>query len=150
MSATPDARSIRHAESDADIARCFPVMAELRPHLLTDSSVEAFIQQVRLQEKEGFRLAYLEDGGEIRAVAGYRVMHKFYCNGLYVDDLVTREPDRSKGYGDAFFDWLLDLTRQLGCAELELDSGVQRFDAHRFYLRKRMKIGAHHFSLKVK
>ncbi|MGZ5023946.1 MAG: GNAT family N-acetyltransferase, partial [Chthoniobacterales bacterium] len=30
---------------------------------------------------------------------------------------------------------------------LTLDSGVQRFDAHRFYLMKRMKISSHHFVL---
>ncbi|MGZ5001726.1 MAG: GNAT family N-acetyltransferase, partial [Chthoniobacterales bacterium] len=30
-----------------------------------------------------------------------------------------------------------------------LDSGVQRFDAHRFYLMKRMKISSHHFSLEL-
>ncbi|MGX1791676.1 hypothetical protein ACWIDW_01820 [Microbacterium sp. NPDC055312] len=32
------------------------------------------------------------------------------------------------------------------CRQLDLDSGVQRFDAHRFYLRERMNIDAHHFS----
>lgn len=30
---------------------------------------------------------------------------------------------------------------------LELDSGVQRFDAHRFYLVQRMLNTAHHFRL---
>jgi hypothetical protein len=39
--------------------------------------------------------------------------------------------------------------RATGCAKLELDSGVQRFDAHRFYLRKRMIISSHHFSLEL-
>jgi hypothetical protein len=28
-----------------------------------------------------------------------------------------------------------------------LDSGTQRVEAHRFYLRKRMKISAFHFAL---
>jgi hypothetical protein len=30
---------------------------------------------------------------------------------------------------------------------LDLDSGVTRFDAHRFYLRERMHIQSHHFAL---
>jgi hypothetical protein len=30
---------------------------------------------------------------------------------------------------------------------LHLDSGVRRFDAHRFYLNKRMNISSHHFSM---
>jgi len=36
-----------------------------------------------------------------------------------------------------------------GCKNLELDSGVQRFDAHRFYLLKRMNISSYHFSIKI-
>ncbi len=143
-------KSIRVAESDVDIARCFPVMAELRTHLLPVMNSESFVAQVRLQEKEGFRLAYVEEAEEIRAVAGYRVMNKlFNRRALYVDDLVTRALDRSKGYGDALFEWLLAEGERLDCAALELDSGVQRFEAHRFYLRKRMAITSHHFALKI-
>jgi hypothetical protein len=31
-----------------------------------------------------------------------------------------------------------------------LDSGVQRFGAHRFYLRRRMDITSHHFALDLR
>jgi hypothetical protein len=34
-----------------------------------------------------------------------------------------------------------------GCRQLELDSGVQRFGAHRFYLREGFDISSHHFSI---
>ena len=37
--------------------------------------------------------------------------------------------------------------RRRGCAQFHLDSGVQRFDAHRFYLHKGMNISAHHFAM---
>jgi hypothetical protein len=47
------------------------------------------------------------------------------------------------------FDWLVAQAREHGCARLELDSGVQRFRAHRFYLMKRMEISSHHFMLKL-
>lgn len=150
MDKTPRTASVRVAESDADIARCFPIMAELRPHLLPGMNTDAFVAQVRVQEKESFHLAYVEDAGEVRAVAGYRVMSKLLNRrAVYVDDLVTRALDRSKGYGDLLFDWLLAESKRLDCAELQLDSGVQRFDAHRFYLRKRMNITAHHFTRKI-
>jgi hypothetical protein len=33
---------------------------------------------------------------------------------------------------------------------LHLDSGVQRFAAHRFYLARRMDITCHHFALKLR
>ena len=67
----------------------------------------------------------------------------------YVDDLVTDESERSLGYGGALFDWLVAEARAEGCGKLELDSGVQRFAAHRFYLTKRMIISSHHFSLEL-
>ncbi|HYE75022.1 MAG TPA: GNAT family N-acetyltransferase, partial [Blastocatellia bacterium] len=52
-------------------------------------------------------------------------------------------------YGDALFNWLKEYAKTAQCEALELDSGVQRFGAHRFYLRNRMSIVAHHFSLKL-
>jgi GNAT superfamily N-acetyltransferase len=135
------------ATTDAEIERCSPVMRELRPHVPADG----FLARVRRQEREGgYRLAYLEADGEVRAVAGIRAL-EFLAWGkiLYVDDLVTASGERSKGYGDRLLDWLEGHARKLGCAELHLDSGVQRFDAHRFYLRKRMDITCHHFALKL-
>ncbi|MFH1108367.1 MAG: GNAT family N-acetyltransferase [Planctomycetota bacterium] len=100
---------------------------------------------------DGYRLAFLEDGGEAKAVAGFRFL-EFLAWGriLYVDDLVTLARERSKGFGDRLFDWLVEQAVERGCDQLHLDSGVQRFGAHRFYLRKRMDITAHHFALKLK
>ena len=134
------------AQTDADILLCFPVLAELRPHL-----VEAqFVERVRRQAQEsGYALAFVEERG-VKAVAGFRVA-EFLAWGkiLYVDDLITLSEDRSKGHGRILFEWLVARARDAGCAEFHLDSGVQRFDAHRFYLRQRMAISAHHFSLKL-
>ena len=68
---------------------------------------------------------------------------------LYVDDLVTRDSDRSHGYGAALFDWMVEYAREQGCEYVTLDSGVQRFAAHRFYLKRGMDITSHHFQLKI-
>jgi GNAT superfamily N-acetyltransferase len=86
----------------------------------------------------------------VRAVAGFRIA-EFLAWGriLYVDDLVTASAQRSRGHGQALFDWLVARARANGCAQLHLDSGVQRFDAHRFYLRQRMSITSHHFALQL-
>ena len=134
------------AESEADIARCQPVMLELRPHL----AGQDFVAIVRRQQKTGYLLAYLEDNGEVRSVAGYRFMETLGCDKiLYVDDLVTHAANRSAGYGGRLFDWLVEQARAARCNEFHLDSGVQRFDAHRFYLCHGMNIVWHHFSLKL-
>jgi|SRR5690349_3797783 len=135
------------ADSNAEIARCFPVMRQLRTHF-TDE--ETFVGQVERQQKQGYRMAYLEDANQVRAVAGFRMMETLFAGRLcYVDDLVTDENARSLGYGGALFDWLVAQARAANCDKFDLDSGVQRFAAHRFYLTKRMMISSHHFSLEL-
>ena len=135
------------AESDSEIARCYPVMRELRTHIVT---LDEFMVRVRRQAEQGYWLAYAEADGEVRAVAGNRYLDNLFSGRiLYVDDLVTREMDRSHGYGDALMDWLVEQARQERCVALELDSGVQRHAAHRFYLRKRMDISSYHFRLNL-
>jgi GNAT superfamily N-acetyltransferase len=135
------------AETEADIARCYPVMVELRPHL----SATEFATRVRKQQATGFRLAYLEEAGEVRAVAGFRYLETLaWGKILYVDDLVAAPAQRSRGHGGQLFDWLVAQAKQNNCDEFHLDSGVQRFGAHRFYLTRRMDINCHHFTLKLK
>jgi GNAT superfamily N-acetyltransferase len=56
---------------------------------------------------------------------------------------------RSRGLGKGLLDWLRNEARSLGCAQLHLDSGLQRLDAHRFYERESLKKTAFHFAVKV-
>jgi GNAT superfamily N-acetyltransferase len=130
------------AETDAAIARCFPVMQHLRPHLVAAD----FVTRVRRMQAEGFHLAFLEVDGVVVAVAGYRYYEKLFSGkNLYVDDLVTDPLQRSRGHGRTLLAWLAAEARRHGCDQLELDSGVQRADAHRFYFRERMHVSAYHF-----
>jgi GNAT superfamily N-acetyltransferase len=133
------------AQTPEQARRCFPVMRELRTHF---EDADKFAERVARQQKDGYLLAYLEAGGEVRAAAGYRFLESLFSGKfMYVDDLVTRAQDRSRGYGGELFDWLVEQAREHGCENLELDSGVQRFDAHRFYLVKRMNISSYHFRI---
>lgn len=135
--------NVRHAGSDAEIAACFPVMVQLRPHLAAD----AFVPRVRRMQATGYHLSYAtDDGGAVRAVAGWRVLDQLVRGPvLYVDDLVTDAVARSRGFGEALLDALYAEACARGCAALELDSGVQRAAAHRFYFRERMTIVGYHF-----
>jgi GNAT superfamily N-acetyltransferase len=135
------------AQTDSDIARCFAVMAQLRPHL-----VEAeFVARVHRMQQEGFHLAFVDEAGAVRAVAGFRYYDKLFSGrNLYVDDLVTDTTQRSRGHGAKLLAWLCAEARAHDCVQLELDSGVQRFDAHRFYFRERMHISAYHFVVPLK
>ena len=135
---------IEIAQTDEQIVSCYPVMAELRPHIALDD----FTARIRLQQTDGFILAYLSDEGIIFAVTGFRIgVNLAWGKYLYVDDLVTSGKTRSHGYGKALFQWLVEYAKAEHCNQLHLDSGVQRFGAHRFYLTNRMDITSYHFRL---
>jgi len=124
--------------------RCLSVMQELRPHLREAD----FVERIRRQQAAGYVLAWLECDGAVLAVAGFRLIDNLASGRvLYVDDLVTREAERSRGNGAELYAWLAEQARAAGCATLELDSGVHRFDAHRFYFGRRMHISSYHFRM---
>jgi GNAT superfamily N-acetyltransferase len=130
------------AESDAEVLACFPVMRHLRDL----ESAPQFLSRFREQQRSGYRLAFVRDGGEPRAVAGFRIGENLaWGRHLYVDDLVTLPAARSNGYGAALLTWLAELAQSEGAEELHLDSGIARTDAHRFYEREGLEISSYHF-----
>lgn len=136
-----------HPETDAEVLACLPVMQELRPHLREG---DAFVAQVRRQADHGYRLLALRRGGEILACAGYRVTESLVRGRfLYVDDLVTRNDERSRGHGERLLHALVAEARAAGCRTLVLDSGLDNRHAHRFYLRQRLDIRAFRFAMEL-
>lgn len=137
--------TVRLAETDSDLERLSPVLLELRTHF----TASTLIAQIKEQQKQGYLIAIAESGGEIVGVAGFVVGRKLaWGKHIYVDDLVSTERSRSTGVGGAMIAWLKAYARDKGCGQVHLDSGVQRFPAHRFYLRHGFDIASHHFSIK--
>lgn len=133
---------IRLVDSDAEIAACLPVMRHLRPQVAD----EDFVARIRRQAAGGYRLARRARDGRPVALAGFRLGENLaWGRHLYVDDLVTLPAERSQGHGAALLRWLARHARAEGCAELHLDSGIQREDAHRFYRREGLELSSHHF-----
>lgn len=124
-------------------AEVLPVLRELRPHLDTPAFAAVYAEG----HAQGLRyLAAYDEEGRCVGVAGWRVSATTHSiRKLYVDDLVTTATARSGGVGHALLAELEERARAAGCTALDLDSGVQRHDAHRFYLRERMAISSHHF-----
>ncbi len=138
---------VQLASTPEEVAACVAVLRQLRPQL-AEAELTARIAR---QAASGYHLAFAAgEGGAALGVAGFRVGESLaWGRHLYVDDLVTDASARSRGVGQALFAWLVDHARAAGCAQLHLDSGVQRFEAHRFYLRQRMRISSHHFALEL-
>jgi GNAT superfamily N-acetyltransferase len=123
-------------------AEMLPVLLELRPQL----TAESFDAIYREGYPQGLRFLAAYEGSRCVGVAGWRLVALTHLGRkLYVDDLVTTAATRSAGVGHALLAELEIRARAAGCAALDLDSGVQRYDAHRFYFRERLSITAHHF-----
>ena len=138
--------TVQIAETPAEISACYAVMAQLRPQYAQSE----FMAQVQRQMNDGYRLASLSADGTVQAVAGFRLLENLaWGRFLYVDDLVTDQNSRSQGHGKTLLAWLTEHARHLGCAQLHLDSGAHRKDAHRFYLREGMENAGFHFVTKL-
>jgi GNAT superfamily N-acetyltransferase len=138
--------NIQYATTAQDFTRCFEVMKELRPH----HTVESFLIAMEAMKKEGYHLLYLEDEGNIVSVAGFRFTTTLYDSLIIdFDDFVTIDGGRSKGYGAKLFDHLVSIAKERNIKAIHLNSAHHRYDAHRFYLNKKMKIIAHHFRLEL-
>jgi len=134
------------AENKEEIMQCLSLMSTLRPHLIKEN----FVSDVQEQIKEGYKLFYLRKDSQILSLAGCKVSTNLaWGKHLYVSDLVSELSLRSKGYGKEILDYMKSFAKEEGCTQIHLDSGVQRFMAHKFYLREGFSIASHHFSYKI-
>lgn len=131
-------------QGDPRWSAALPVLQQLRLHL-----TEQLLDEVLAEgAPQGLRFLGAFRHDECLGVAGWRIVANTSSGRkLYVDDLVTAQDARSRGTGALLLGELAARAREAGCHVLDLDSGVQRHEAHRFYLRERMVINAHHFSL---
>jgi len=134
------------AATDDRWSQALPVLQELRPHL----SAELLDQVLHEGAPQGLTFTAVFEGERCVAVAGWRIIaNTSAIRKLHVDDLSTSASERSRGYGRMLLDHLRERAIDAGCHVLDLDSGVQRFAAHRFYLRERMDIVSHHFAQRL-
>ena len=123
-------------------------VAEVLLQLRTQYTHNSLVEQIKKQQELGYQLAYVVSGGDILCVAGFVVGEKLaWGKHIYIDDLVTNENHRSSGVGTFLINWFKRYCLELGCQQLHLDSGIQKFSAHWFYLTNRFNIASHHFSI---
>jgi ribosomal protein S18 acetylase RimI-like enzyme len=137
--------AIGSADSEADVAACFPLMRELRPHL---ASAAELVERWRRQRADGYRLLVLRRGERPVALAGWRLQENLvHGRHLYVDDLVTTEAERRSGHGERLMARLLEEGRAQGCGRLVLDTPLTNVLGHRFYYRAGLLATALRFSI---
>ncbi len=140
----PTPYTFAHAESEDDIASCFPVMRELRPHL---SNAQELVQRVSRMRDQGYRLVAAKRVGALVDLAGYRLQDLLaYGPFIYVDDLVVTEAERGSRLGAKLLDEVGHIGRERGCERLVLDTAIDNTLGQRFYFRYGMLPRATRFS----
>ena len=129
---------------EMELTEVAEVLLQLRPQY----TLETLINQIRVQQKQGYQIAYVKSDNQVLCVAGFVVGDKLaWGKHVYIDDLATNENCRSEGIGSLMIEWFKSYCENNGYAQLHLDSGIQKFAAHRFYLNNRFNIASHHFSI---
>jgi GNAT superfamily N-acetyltransferase len=113
--------------TDEELADVFPLVAQLRPRVTRES----FVAEVCRQATQGYVAAAGYVNGVPVVFAGYRPAHTLARGPhLFVDDRVTDESVRGRGYGRAMLRWLAERALVLGLPRVHLDS---RDTARGFY-----------------
>jgi len=135
----------RHAESDEEIAVCFPLMVLLRPHLVDAAEL---VRRVGRQRKQNYHLLVASRQSRPIGLAGYR-FHEMLVRGpaIYVDDLVVADTERGHGFGARLLDEVAAIGRQQNCVALVLDTAIGNSLGQRFYFRYGLLARGLHFSM---
>jgi len=133
---------IQSVVDERSAMRCFAVFRELRP----DLTEELFLQRWKEQASTGYEIVYIEDRHDtVIAAAGFRELTTMaWGRILYLDDLIALPTSRGKGLGSSLLRYLQKETAARGCAEMHLDTGYARHEAHRSYLRNGFDMICHH------
>ena len=130
-----------------EVSSAFEVFLELRPHL---RSKEIFVAQIMEQYKEGYEIIASYKQEEVVACIGFRFLTTLaWGKILYIDDFITKEKTRGKGYGKILLDHVIQIARERLCKEVHLDTGYARHAAHKVYLKQGFEFNCHHLALKL-
>jgi GNAT superfamily N-acetyltransferase len=107
---------------------------ELLMQLYEDLSERRFERELPAMREQGYRLFGLYVDDTLCSVAGVTVTTNF-ANGkhVYLNDLVTDETHRSRGYGAELLRFVERWGEERDCATVKLITGSDREEAHEFY-----------------
>jgi len=138
---------IDHLETPEDIQALYGLMKDLRPHLDDESE---FVERVRRQIENGYRLLGAWTGERLAGAAGYRLLENLlYGPYLHIDDLVILKKHRRNGIGTQLVDAMRLYAQEHGCRYLVLDTKIHMRVAHRFYFRQGFSAHAVHFTQRL-
>jgi GNAT superfamily N-acetyltransferase len=122
--------NIKELTADEEIQSSWEIMKELRADLVESE----FIEFVKAMRREGYRLFGLFKDNTLVSVVGFAILiNLYYKRHVWIYDLVTKESERSRGYGSEMLKFVEAVAKNEGCEIVALSSGLERASAHRFY-----------------
>jgi GNAT superfamily N-acetyltransferase len=130
-----------------DLEQCFSVIRELRPDL---NDCNKFVSQIMRQQVAGYQMFACIANEYIVGCIGYRHFETLaWGRILYIDDLIISSSHRKNGYANTLLDYAINYAKSIKCAQVHLDSGYTRYDAHKLYLKYGFQLNAHHIALQL-
>jgi len=135
---------VRLLQSEDELNAVAVVLLQLRPQF----DLNGLVTRIKMQQKRGYKLAYVVSDGKVVCVAGFVTGYKLaWDKHIYIDDMVTHEKYRSTGAGKCLMEWFKSYAKENGYDQIHLDSSVLRFLTHKFFLSSGFHIASHHFSI---
>jgi len=135
---------VRLLQPEDELKSVASVLLQLRPQF----DLNELVTRIKMQQKNGYKLACVVSDGKVLCVAGFVTGYKLaWGKHIYIDDLVTDEKYRSTGAGKFLMEWFKSYAKENGYDQIHIDSSVLRFLSHKFYLRSGFNIASHHFSI---
>jgi len=116
-----------------ELETVWEVLSQLRVEL-SYKEFEDLVYEMRDRE---YKMFGLFEGEELVTYAGGSIQTNLYHKRhLFLDELVTYDSVRSRGYGDAMLEYLSNYAKMAGCERVVLTSGLAKEEAHKFYEKK--------------
>lgn len=118
-------------KTQSELEQAYPLMKELRPHITLQNFLDIYYQS---NKTTGYEIAALTKDNQILAIMGYRILFD-YVHGkhCYIDDLVSTEQQRSKGYGAELLKYAEQFAKDNQCTGLRLCTGIENERGKKFY-----------------
>lgn len=136
--------SIVECKTDEQLEAACRLLRQMYP----ERSVADLRSQVQeMLDEGGWRMVGMFEDAQCVAAIMVHVGRRLYSGKfIRMDSMVIDEGLRGRGAGKKLVDWVVDEGKRLGCEKMMLDSYVENFDAHRFFLREGMAIRGYHIN----
>jgi GNAT superfamily N-acetyltransferase len=115
---------------------------------LNDGKVSKAILKSRFDEmkNQNYECAVIYKDNTIIGVSGLWFCTRHYIGkSVELDHVFIRPEHRKKGLGKQFMDWIYIYVKEKGCNAMELNTYVQNYPSHKFYLNLGFEILGYHF-----